>query len=161
MALACGAVAVVVVGSHSLRHAVVMGVELGSASTSVSMVGRAADLRDLMGVLDTAVRGSPRLVLVRGEAGVGKTTLVRAAADGARDLGYEVLWGSGLRLAADNAPYVSLAVAFQRRLAEPDGAASLRDAVAHVPGAGWLMPEPGGEGGTPATGTASSPIAAA
>ena len=144
-----------------MLHNVVVDLEQGSSAASVSMVGRDAELRDLTDVLDSAASRSPRLMAVRGEAGVGKTTLVRAAADRARGLGFEVLWGSGLRLAADNAPYVSLAVAFQRRLAEPDGGASLRDAVAHVPGAGWLMPEPAGVVATPATGSAGSPIAAA
>ena len=133
--------------------------EVGSSVASASMVGREREMSDLADVLDTAARGSPRLVLVHGEAGVGKTTLVRAVAGRARELGFEVLWGIGLRLAADHAPYVSLAMAFQRRLAEPDAGEAVRDALAQVPGAGWLVPDRPRAEGSSSGGSISSAAA--
>ncbi len=120
------------------------------------MVGRDAELLELLDVLNGAAMGSPLLMLVRGEAGVGKTTLARAAAERARGLGFEVLWGSGLRLAVDQAPYVSLTTAFQRRLSEPDHGAGVREAVTRVPGAGWLFPEDALDGTTEASTTGGS-----
>ena len=125
------------------------------------MVGREAELLELQEVVNSAAMGSPGLVLVRGEAGVGKTTLARAAAERARGLGFEVLWGSGLRLAVDHAPYVSLTMAFQRRLAEPDHGAGVREALRRVPGAGWLLPEDMLDGTPSQAGTTGGSISAA
>jgi DNA-binding CsgD family transcriptional regulator len=57
------------------------------------LVGREKQLLDLRGALDAARTGQGRLVLVHGEAGIGKTRLCRQLVDEARDAGALVLGG--------------------------------------------------------------------
>lgn len=57
-------------------------------------VGRGAELAALVAALESAVHGEPAVVLVGGEAGVGKTRLVEEAAERARASGTRVLTGS-------------------------------------------------------------------
>jgi DNA-binding CsgD family transcriptional regulator/tetratricopeptide (TPR) repeat protein len=52
---------------------------------------RAALLQELAGVVDAASAGAGRVLIVSGEAGIGKTTLVRTLSDRRRE---RVLWGS-------------------------------------------------------------------
>jgi DNA-binding CsgD family transcriptional regulator/tetratricopeptide (TPR) repeat protein len=47
------------------------------AMAATSMVGRTAELKTLLGAFDEGREGRPRAVLIRGEAGVGKTRLVQ------------------------------------------------------------------------------------
>src|SRR6202042_747409 len=59
-------------------------------------------------VLDSAlaaVRGSPSAVVVGGEAGIGKSRLVREFADRSRGAGARVLIGGCLELGADGLPF--------------------------------------------------------
>jgi DNA-binding CsgD family transcriptional regulator/tetratricopeptide (TPR) repeat protein len=57
------------------------------------MVGREADLRRVLSVLDTVAQGHGRLVLLAGEAGVGKTRLAREVLVRARAAGVQSLVG--------------------------------------------------------------------
>lgn len=57
------------------------------------LVGRTAELERLDVLLATAARGAPALVVVEGEAGIGKTTLVDAFAQRAAATGAVVLRG--------------------------------------------------------------------
>jgi DNA-binding CsgD family transcriptional regulator len=69
---------------------------------SPELIGRAAEVAALGAALADAQRGAGRLVLIEGDAGIGKTRLVEdfaAQADGAR-----VLAGGGIPLASDT-PY--------------------------------------------------------
>ncbi|MEU6715365.1 BTAD domain-containing putative transcriptional regulator [Nonomuraea sp. NPDC046802] len=57
------------------------------------LVARGGELRVLEELLSEARRGRGGLVLVTGEAGIGKTSLARAAADLAAARGFRVEWG--------------------------------------------------------------------
>ena len=50
-------------------------------ASSPAFVGRDADVDVLAGAFEASARGAPRFVVVRGEAGIGKTRLVREATD--------------------------------------------------------------------------------
>ena len=74
---------------------------------SRSFVGRAAELAALEAALAAATRGEPSMVLVGGEAGVGKTRLVAELAAGAQEPGALVATGACVELTAGTAPYLA------------------------------------------------------
>ncbi|MBP0448706.1 AAA family ATPase [Kitasatospora sp. RG8] len=57
-------------------------------------IGRTTESLQLAEVLSGAADGRGRAVLLRGEAGIGKSTLLRACADRARETGFAVLRGT-------------------------------------------------------------------
>lgn len=61
-----------------------------------AVVGRDRELADIASFLE-AGDGARRVLLIEGEAGIGKTTLWRAGLDAARDRGYPVLTCVGVR----------------------------------------------------------------
>ncbi|MGH9263880.1 MAG: BTAD domain-containing putative transcriptional regulator [Acidimicrobiales bacterium] len=61
---------------------------------SSAFVGREPELESLRHWLDRAVAGEGRLVLLRGEPGIGKTGIAEELAAVARSRGIPVLWGS-------------------------------------------------------------------
>ena len=77
------------------------------------LVGREAELATLTAALDSAIGGEPALVLVGGEAGVGKTRLVAEAAARARDAGARVLMGACVELGGEGLPFTPLADALR------------------------------------------------
>src|SRR5262245_40239047 len=87
-----------------------------------ALVGRDAELSALEDALLTVGRdGSGGLVLLEGEAGMGKTRLAHELADRARALGWTVLWGgcSEAEVALPYLPFVeALGHYFARR--DPD-----------------------------------------
>ena len=58
------------------------------------LVGRQEELSELEDALLSVNRGEGRLVLLAGEAGIGKTRLATELTRRARKLGCDVLWGS-------------------------------------------------------------------
>src|SRR4051812_50153656 len=68
-------------------------------------IGRDAELITLTSALDAAVAGTPAVVLLGGEAGVGKTRLVEEAAARARAAGARVLAGSCIELGGGGPPF--------------------------------------------------------
>jgi predicted ATPase/DNA-binding CsgD family transcriptional regulator len=68
------------------------------------LVGREAELAGLVSALASAVAGEPAVVLVGGEAGVGKTRLVEEAALRAAQSGARVLTGSCIELGGEGLP---------------------------------------------------------
>ncbi|HEV2784133.1 MAG TPA: AAA family ATPase, partial [Actinophytocola sp.] len=66
------------------------------------LVGRDRELGELRSVLRDARGGRPRVVLISGEAGIGKTSLARAIVDDARAAGGAALWATAV--ADDGAP---------------------------------------------------------
>ena len=73
--------------------------------SSPVLVGRADQLSALDAALTGAGRGHPSAVLVGGEAGVGKTRLIREFAERSRATGARVLIGGCLELGADSLPF--------------------------------------------------------
>jgi predicted ATPase len=69
-----------------------------------AFVGRDAEIAAVGGELDEALAGRARVVLCRGEPGIGKTRLAEELSDLARERGAEVAWGVGIE-AAGAPPY--------------------------------------------------------
>jgi DNA-binding CsgD family transcriptional regulator/tetratricopeptide (TPR) repeat protein len=74
-----------------------------------AIVGRAAELAALRAAVGQAAGGRSRVVLIEGEAGIGKTTLLEVAAELARGAGLEPLRGAAVELESDRpfGPFVS------------------------------------------------------
>ena len=68
--------------------------------TSSLLLGRERDIAELDGALGLAAQRTPQIVLVGGEAGIGKTTLVADLERRASELGFTVATGHGLDLDA-------------------------------------------------------------
>jgi hypothetical protein len=81
----------------------------------VSLVGREEERRALVGCLEQAIGGQGGMVLVEGEAGVGKTRLLQEVARDAEWRGAQVLWGQGREL-AELPPYGVLGEALRAGL---------------------------------------------
>ena len=63
-------------------------------AVSTRLVGRDPALAAAGAALDAAVRGTGRLLLISGDAGIGKSALARALAEDARDRRVQVLWAA-------------------------------------------------------------------
>ncbi|HSC02243.1 MAG TPA: AAA family ATPase, partial [Solirubrobacteraceae bacterium] len=85
-------------------------------------VGRGPELAAMVAALDSAMAGEPAVVLVGGEAGVGKTRLVEEAAERARSSAARVLTGSCVELGGEGLPLSPLvdAVRTLMRVMDPD-----------------------------------------
>ncbi len=112
------------------------------ASTPTPLSGRDDELRTLLEVVRLGTSGSPQAVLVQGEAGVGKTTLVRAVVEQARADGAQVLWGQALRFGAVEAAYHPLVLALEGWLAGA-GDAERAAIIEQIPTAALVLPSVG------------------
>jgi class 3 adenylate cyclase len=90
-----------------------------SESARTVLVRRDAQLGRLEDSLLEARRGHGRLVVLAGEAGIGKTRLASELADQARRLGSTVLWG-GCSEAELSLPYLPFVEAIGNHLADSD-----------------------------------------
>ena len=75
------------------------------SAAKVSLVGRQAECEVLGGCLATAAAGAPAVVVVQGEAGVGKTALVEELRGFNGLTGWRWLSGSALDLASGRLPF--------------------------------------------------------
>ncbi len=81
------------------------------------LVGREPERLALRAVIERAASGEPGMLLLHGEAGIGKTSLVREAAGAAaEEEGFHVLFGQCLRFGADVTSYVPFTQAFTQWL---------------------------------------------
>jgi predicted ATPase len=81
--------------------------------------GRAVELRTLADALGRAAGGRPAIVVVEGEAGIGKSRLLAEALEAARSRGLEVVAGRGQDLER-NRPFGLLADGFGCTRSSPD-----------------------------------------
>lgn len=106
----------------------------GHISTA-AFVGREGELDDVLDAYARAARGQGTTALVGGEAGVGKSRLVREAAAHARREGARVLVGQCLDLEEGGLPYapvVDILRTLDRDLTPDEGAATLAPLLALV-----------------------------
>ena len=77
------------------------------ATATHRLIGRDGELRRLDDAVGAAAAGEPTFVLVLGEAGIGKTSLLRAAEANGRDAGLRVLAGTAIE-SGRGIPYLPL-----------------------------------------------------
>ncbi|MFO1340495.1 MAG: AAA family ATPase [Burkholderiaceae bacterium] len=109
-----------------------------------ALVGRAEALAQLGTLLDTALAGQRQMVLVGGEAGIGKTALLRRLTAPARAAGAWVATGQCIEQLGGGEPYLPVLDALAELSRGPEGApwlAALRQVaptwLAQLP---WLVP---------------------
>jgi DNA-binding CsgD family transcriptional regulator/tetratricopeptide (TPR) repeat protein len=116
---------------------------VAASLVSPVLVGRQAELESLAGGLERALAGEQVTMLVGGEAGVGKSRLVRELIDRARGAGARVLVGGCVELGGGGipfAPLVEMMRALAVELSEQQLDAVLGPARAEI---GRLVPELG------------------
>jgi DNA-binding SARP family transcriptional activator len=92
--------------------------------TTVHLVGRTSQLEHLDGLADRLSDGRVRIAVVSGEAGIGKTTLLRTWSQARADAGDVVLFGTCGALER-SAPLDAVLVAMAEHLRRSDDAAAL------------------------------------
>ena len=115
------------------------------APPAAPLIGRANDSAQLSAWLNAAAAGQRQVVLVGGEAGIGKTSLIRRLTDDAQAGGLSVAIGQCVEQASGGEPYLPILDALAELARGPFGAvwlAALRQAaptwLAQLP---WLVPE--------------------
>ncbi|SOE02437.1 helix-turn-helix transcriptional regulator [Blastococcus haudaquaticus] len=97
---------------------------VASRVSSPTLVGRADELAALRGLLDDVVAGGTATAVVAGEAGIGKSRLVRESATTTADV--EVLTGGCVEVGADVLPYAPFVEVLQQ-LAARHGEPAVRE----------------------------------
>ena len=109
--------------------------ESGPEPAGTALVGRAAELRRMRELLHDAEAGQPVVLLVSGDAGVGKTRLLTELAFEAAQRGFTILAGRCAEL-AESVPYLPLADALRSA-----SGSRLADALATRPVLTRLLPD--------------------
>ena len=108
----------------------------------MQIVGRDAEIAELGSALDGVIRGERRVVIVRGEAGIGKTRLLGWLADRARELRLEPVTGRATELES-GVPlglFLEALPTFQAPAQDADSRWGLfRTMTAHLEGRGRLV----------------------
>jgi DNA-binding CsgD family transcriptional regulator/tetratricopeptide (TPR) repeat protein len=108
--------------------------------TSHAFIGRAEELWRLAATLDRAEQGRPQLVLLAGEAGMGKTRLLLEFADRARQRGVRVLAGGCVELGDIGLAYLPVVDALRGLADDPAEAELLAEVATIAPALGRLLP---------------------
>jgi ATP/maltotriose-dependent transcriptional regulator MalT len=111
-----------------------------AVASSRHFVGRAEELARLLAALERAKRGRPQLVLLTGEAGVGKTRLLVEVAGRVQQRGVRVLTGGCVELGDIGLPYLPVVDALRGIADNPSDAELLTEVAATAPGLGRLLP---------------------
>jgi DNA-binding CsgD family transcriptional regulator/tetratricopeptide (TPR) repeat protein len=108
--------------------------------TPRAFIGRANELGRLGAALDRAEHGRPQVVLLAGDAGVGKTRLLLEFADGLGRRGVGVLAGGCVELGDIGLAYLPIVDALRGLAEDPADAELLAEVAATAPGLGRLLP---------------------
>src|SRR5215204_5379964 len=109
--------------------------------TSRAFIGRAEELRRLAVTLDRAEQEQPQLVLLAGDAGMGKTRLVVEFAGRAQQRGSRVLVGGCVELGDIGLAYLPVVDALRGLVDDPEEADLVAEVAATMPGVGRLLPK--------------------
>ena len=109
-------------------------------TTSPLFVGRREELQRLTDALDRAGQGEPSLILIAGDAGMGKTRLATEFTDRARAGGAQTLVGACLDVGEGAYPYAPVAEALRRLAHEAEADIRAEVLVASTPELGRLVP---------------------
>jgi ATP/maltotriose-dependent transcriptional regulator MalT len=114
---------------------------MSGSVVSPVFIGRREELAALAQLLDRARAKDTGFALISGEAGVGKTRLIRELADQAADRGFVVLTGHCVELGAEGLPLAPLVDALRMlvRTMRPDALAAVLGPAAE--GLARLLPE--------------------
>jgi DNA-binding CsgD family transcriptional regulator len=108
--------------------------------TSPTFIGRADELQRLEAILGRAEQGRPQVVLLAGDAGIGKTRLLLAFADRARRRGVRVLTGGCVELGDIGLAYLPVVDALRELADDPEEARLLAEVAMTAPGLRRLLP---------------------
>jgi DNA-binding CsgD family transcriptional regulator len=86
---------------------------MATRPSSATFVGRSEELARLAEARDRAAGGAPTVVVVGGEAGVGKSRLLRRFADDSSALGATVLVGGCVELGGEGVPFAPIVEALR------------------------------------------------
>jgi predicted ATPase len=121
-------------------------------TSSPILVGRDDDVATLTAAFDASAAGAPRFVIIRGEAGIGKSRLVLEATNAARSDGTLVLVGECLDIGVAGLPYLPIAETLRglARVLTPETLAAVlgpgrRDLAALVPELATDAVDPGAD----------------
>jgi DNA-binding CsgD family transcriptional regulator len=112
---------------------------MGTLAPVPRICGREAEIQALGEVLDGVTAGGPAVVLVEGEAGIGKTRLLAQVLEDAAGRGMRVAAGRAEELEATR-PFGVLAAAFRCTRSSPDPRRAAIASLLAAPGAGELGP---------------------
>jgi hypothetical protein len=136
------------VGSFPSPLAAAILAGMAGGFTPQAFIGRADELQQLAATLDRAEQGRPQLVLLAGEAGVGKTRLLLEFADQAHRRGVRVLTGGCVELGDIGLAYLPVVDALRGLADDPADAELLTEIAATAPGLSRLLPGVTGPGPT-------------
>ena len=103
------------------------------------LVGRVAELAKLCGLLDRSSPGAPGAAVVSGEAGIGKTRLLREFGRAAAVGGAKVLVGHCVSFGGEGVPFLPISEAFGRL--DRDEPSTIDRLRAHFPPLARLLPQ--------------------
>lgn len=130
----------------STPRAVGRTLPLSGRLRSLRMVGRQREAAVLLDAWAAATGGSPSVVVVTGEAGLGKTRIVDEITEAAADAGAVLLVGGCAEMGGTQVPYAPLAEALRRHLRSIDPATAAELVAASGGALPLIVPElPGGE----------------
>src|ERR1700710_2554051 len=104
------------------------------------LIERAGELAELEAALGEVQGGSPAMVVVAGESGVGKSRLLQSFLARARDAGTRTFGGECIELGRDEIPYAPLIAALRPLVREHDPALTMISASSRQ-GLARLTPE--------------------